>query len=84
MSTRLEMVETDALQLPFGERAALAQTLLASLVVDEDIEESWAIEVERRNAEIEIGRSSTSSLPDVMQRIKAKDSLFISATPGLK
>jgi putative addiction module component (TIGR02574 family) len=72
MSTRLEIVETEALQLPVGERAALAQILLASLDVDEDIEESWAIEVERRNAQIESGISATSTLPDVMQRVRAK------------
>jgi putative addiction module component (TIGR02574 family) len=72
MSTRLEIVETEALQLPVGERAALAQVLLASLEVDEDIEEAWAIEAERRNADIESGRSSTSALSEVMERVRAK------------
>jgi putative addiction module component (TIGR02574 family) len=72
MSTRLEIVESEALQLPVGERAALAQVLLASLEVDEDIEEAWAIEVERRNADIESGRSSTSTLSEVMHRVRAK------------
>ena len=72
MSTRLEIVETEALQLPVGERAALAQVLLASLEIDEDIEEAWAVEVERRNEDIESGRSSTSTLSDVMQRVRSK------------
>jgi putative addiction module component (TIGR02574 family) len=72
MSTRLEIVETEALLLSVGERAALAQVLLASLDVDEDIEEAWAVEVERRNTEIESGRTTTSSLSHVMQRVRAK------------
>jgi len=39
------------------ERARLADRLIASLSDDAEIEEAWALEVERRIAEIEAGRA---------------------------
>jgi putative addiction module component (TIGR02574 family) len=72
MSTSLEIVETEALNMPLCERVALSQVLFANLGLDEDIEEAWAIEVERRNAEIDRGLKSTSTLSDVMQRLRGK------------
>jgi putative addiction module component (TIGR02574 family) len=43
------------MKLTPGERAALAQRLLASLDEDSEIEEAWAVEVERRIADVESG-----------------------------
>lgn len=42
MGKPLELLEAEALQLTPGERAALAQVLLASLDEDAEIEEAWA------------------------------------------
>ena len=56
MSSQLEIVEAEALKLSAEERARLADRFLASLSEDAEIEEAWAIEVERRIAAIESGR----------------------------
>lgn len=56
MSSQLETVEAQALKLTAEERAQLADRLLASLFEDHEVEEAWAVEVERRITEIEGGR----------------------------
>ena len=55
METQLEILEAQVLKLTTSERAHLAERLIASLDEDEEIEEAWAAEVERRIAEIEGG-----------------------------
>ena len=57
MSTSLATVESQALELSPKERVQLADRLLASLNSDPQIEDAWFVEVERRLAEIEAGRS---------------------------
>ena len=56
MSAQLEIIEAQALSLTPEERAQLADRLITSLFDDQDIEEAWAIEVERRIKDIESGR----------------------------
>ena len=56
METQLEILEAQALKLTTSERAHLAERLIASLDEDAEIEEAWAVEVERRIAEIDSGR----------------------------
>ena len=56
MSSQLEIVQAEALKLSAEERARLADRLLASLSEDAEVEEAWAVEVERRIAAIESGR----------------------------
>ncbi|HEX9276264.1 MAG TPA: addiction module protein, partial [Casimicrobiaceae bacterium] len=53
MSSTLEALEAEALQLPEAERARLVERLIASLDADPKVEEAWAAEVERRLAAIE-------------------------------
>jgi putative addiction module component (TIGR02574 family) len=55
MQTSFETIESEALKLTVVERAKLAEHLLASLDEDSEIEEAWAVEVERRIAEIDAG-----------------------------
>ena len=50
MPATLDTIETEALKLPPEERVRLADYLLASVSGEQDIEESWAAEVERRIA----------------------------------
>ena len=57
MSVSLATIEFQALELPPEERVQLADRLLASLSGDSKIEDAWFVEVERRLAEIESGRS---------------------------
>lgn len=71
METELEKLEAEALKLTPGERAALAQRLLASLEEDAEIEEAWAIEVERRIAEVESGAVQLIPIEEALARVRA-------------
>jgi hypothetical protein len=44
MSSILERLEAEALQLSLEERARLVEKLIASLDVDPEVEEAWAAE----------------------------------------
>lgn len=72
MSVTVETIEAEALQLSPAERARLVDKLIASLDVQPDIEEAWAAEVERRNAEIENGKVSLLSGPETLEKLIAE------------
>ncbi|MCC6486474.1 MAG: addiction module protein [Candidatus Hydrogenedentes bacterium] len=72
MPLSIETLEAEVLGLPPAERARLLEKLISSLDVDPCIEEAWAAEVERRNAEIEQGAVSTVPGPEVLARLKAE------------
>jgi putative addiction module component (TIGR02574 family) len=71
MSSQLEIVEAQALKLSPNERAELADRLLASLFKDNEIEEAWAVEVERRIDEIESGRAKLIPAAEAIARVRA-------------
>jgi putative addiction module component (TIGR02574 family) len=66
MPATVEGLEAEALQLSAAERARLVERLIASLDIDPDVEEAWAAEVERRNAEIESGAVSLVPGPEAL------------------
>ena len=66
MSSTVEALEAEALQLSAAERARLVERLIASLDADPDFDEAWAAEVERRNAEIESGAVALVSGPEAL------------------
>ena len=72
MSSTVEVLEAEALQLSAAERARLVERLIASLDIDPDVEEAWAAEVERRNAEVEGGAVSLIPGPEALARLKAE------------
>jgi len=72
MSSTVEALEAEILRLPAAERARLVERLIASLDTDPEIEEAWATEVERRQAEIESGATSLLPGPETLAKIKAK------------
>ena len=72
MSSTLEALEAEAMQLSASDRARLVDRLIASLDIDPEIEEAWAAEVERRNAEIESGVVSLMSGPEALAKLKAE------------
>ena len=74
MSTRADTILGTALALPPDERAWLASELIASLDEgeDADVEAAWAVEIERRIAEVESGEAKTVSWEDARTRIKSK------------
>ncbi len=69
MATQLEVLEAEALKLPVKERAEFAQRLLASL--DPENEELWAVEVERRIAEIESGAAQVVPIAEALAQLRA-------------
>jgi putative addiction module component (TIGR02574 family) len=72
MPSNIEVVEAEALQLPPADRARLVERLIASLDMDPEVEEAWAAEVERRNAEVESGAVSLIPGPDALAELKAQ------------
>ena len=72
MSSTLEVLEAEALQLSATERARLVDRLIASLDNDPAVEDAWAAEVERRNAEIESGAVSLIHGPEALAKLKAE------------
>ena len=71
MSSRVEELEAEALQLPAADRARLVERLIASLDADPDVEEAWAAEIERRHAEVETGKVSLLPGPETLAKLKA-------------
>jgi len=71
MSNQLEIVEAQALKLSPEERAQLADRLVTSLFKDEEIEDEWAAEVERRVGEIENGRAALIPAAHSIARARA-------------
>lgn len=71
MSSQLEIVEAQALKLTAEERARLADRLIASLFEDNEVEEAWAAEVERRIEEIERGRAQFVPAAEAIARARA-------------
>lgn len=71
METQFEALAAEALHLAASERAALAQLMLASLDDETEIDDAWALEVERRVAELESGASAVISLDEALARVRA-------------
>ena len=71
MGNQLELLEAEAMKLTVGERAAFAQLLLASLDEDAEIEEAWAVEIERRIADIESGTVQAVPIADALAQVRA-------------
>lgn len=72
MATELEKLEADALKLTPDERATLAQRLLGSLEDDAEIQEAWAVEVERRIAEVESGAVQLIPIAEALSQVRAR------------
>jgi putative addiction module component (TIGR02574 family) len=72
MSSTLEALEAEALLLSATERARLVDRLIDSLDNDPAVDEAWAVEVERRNAEIESGAVSLIPGPEALAKLKAE------------
>ena len=70
MPSPFATVEAEAMLLSAEERAVLADHLLASLVTDHEVEEAWAMEVERRVGEVEAGRMALSTAEEAISRAR--------------
>jgi hypothetical protein len=74
MPRKLEQIETEALKLGARSRAALAQKLLKSLepATETDNERAWYDEAERRERELDEGKTDTIPARDVLRRLKSE------------
>jgi putative addiction module component (TIGR02574 family) len=72
MTKAAESVLADALRLTPDARAELAAELFASLdsPSDPDAEAAWEVEIERRVADLEAGRSKLEPWEEVKRRIE--------------
>lgn len=55
MSTTLDALEAEVLNLPLADRSRLLDRLIVSLDADRAVEEAWMQEAKRRDEEIESG-----------------------------
>lgn len=72
MSTTIETLEAEALRLSAAERARLVEKLIASLDADPEVEDAWAAEVERRQAQLESGAVSLLPGPETLAKLKTE------------
>jgi putative addiction module component (TIGR02574 family) len=68
-------LEAEILKLPRSVRARLAERLISSLDENDEIEQAWADEADRRYAAFEKGDSKMLPLEDVMAAIRKEFSL---------
>ena len=71
-SETVETLEAAALQLTPADRARLVDRLIVTLDTDPDVEEAWAVEVERRQEEVESGIISLLPGPESIAELKAE------------
>ncbi|PHV08261.1 hypothetical protein CSQ96_06245 [Janthinobacterium sp. BJB412] len=75
MEIELEKLVVEALRLTLGERAILAQLLLDSLDGEgdsgEEIDEAWAVEVDRRIAELDAGEVKGIPIAEALAQVRA-------------
>jgi putative addiction module component (TIGR02574 family) len=71
MSQAADLLE-QVLNLPEHDRAKIATRLLESLdpAAQDEIDESWALEIERRCAAVDAGTLETSAWEDVRARLE--------------
>lgn len=72
MPLTVEAIEAEALGLPPSDRARLVEKLISSLEIDPEVEDAWAAEVERRNAELESGSVSAVPDPEALKKLKSE------------
>lgn len=70
MSTQLAILEAEALKLSPEDRVLLADHVLASLRSQDDVEEAWGAEIDRRLAAVEAGTVSLIPVEQAIQRAR--------------
>ncbi|MCK9202065.1 MAG: addiction module protein [Gallionella sp.] len=72
MSTNLEILEVEVMQLAPVERSHLLERLIASLNSDPEVEKAWEQEADCREAELESGSVSAVSGQEAIARLRAR------------
>ena len=76
MTRTAEILLRDALTLDEGDRAAIAGLLIDSLEAEPEdgVEEAWAIEIDKRAAQVDSGQAATIPWDKVRARLFRKAS----------
>ena len=72
MTTQLEVLEAQALQLAPADRSHLFERLIASLDTDSAVEAAWVLEADRREAALQSGAVAEVSAQDAIHRLRAR------------
>lgn len=72
MSTTLEILEAEVLQLTAADRSHLLERLIASLDLDPDVEEAWEQEADRREARLADGSAAIVRGHEAIARLRAR------------
>ena len=64
------IIEAGALSLPQADRSRLVDRLLASLGHDQEWEEAWSEEANRREARIDVGQAKWVAGPEAVARLR--------------
>ena len=71
MTRPLDALEAEVLKLPAQQRSHLLDRLINSLETDPEIQNAWAAEAERRDAEHEQGKVAALSGQSVLAKLRA-------------
>ena len=71
MAIALDVLEAEVLGLSALQRSHLLDRLISSLDVDPEIQQAWATEAERRDADIDAGNAALVSGEAVIARLRA-------------
>jgi len=72
LNTHLEVLEAEALKLAPADRSYLLERLIASLDLDPEVEEAWALEADRREAEVESGTAVAVPRHEAIARLRTR------------
>ena len=71
MAIALDVLEAEVLSLSALQRSHLLDRLITSLDADPEIQQAWAVEAERRDADIDSGKVALVSGHAVIARLRA-------------
>ena len=72
MSTNLEVLEAEVLQLAPADRSRLFERLIASIDTDSAVEQAWEFEADRRESELESGLVDTVPGEQAIAQLRAR------------
>ena len=72
MSTNLEALEAEVLQLAPADRSRLFEKLIASIDSDSEVEQAWELEADRRDSELESGLVVAVPSQQAIARLRAR------------
>jgi len=72
VSTNLEVLEAEVLQLTPSDRSRLLERLIASIDTDSAVQQAWELEADRREAELESGLVAAVPGQQAVARLRAR------------